>query len=70
MREANAADWLREAHGIQSGEERAAQVAQAISLTHANIERAVRKVAPQAGALFDIRAGSFDALCRGEDPKP
>lgn len=70
MREANAADWLRETYGIEAEEELASQVAQAISRTHANIEREVRKAAPQPGALFDAHAGSFDALCRGDGLKP
>ncbi|GGE41792.1 hypothetical protein GCM10007276_18880 [Agaricicola taiwanensis] len=67
---ASTEDWLREAHGIRPGDRTTADVAQAINTTHANIERAVRKVAPQPGALFDLRAASFDILCRGGDAAP
>lgn len=70
MSEANAADWLRETHGIEAEDELASQVAQAISRTHANIEREARQAALQPGALFDVRAGSFEALCRGDGPNP
>lgn len=70
MPEALARDWLRQAQGIEAGDEIASQVAQAIARTHANIERAVREVAPQAGGLFDVRAESFDSLCRGEGSEP
>jgi hypothetical protein len=66
MPEVQAKDWLRDAQGMEAGDEMASQVAQAIVRTHANIERAVRDVAPQAGGLFDLRAGSFETLCRGE----
>jgi hypothetical protein len=68
MNESNAADWLREAHGIRAPEELASQAAQAISRTHADIEREVRKAAPQPGGLFDVHAGSFEVLCRGDGP--
>lgn len=70
MRKTNAADWLREAHGIRAEEELVSRVARAIGRTHANIERETRKAAPRAGILFDVRMGAFDALCRGDGSKP
>jgi hypothetical protein len=70
MRQANAADWLSEAHGLSAGQEDALRVAELIVRTHANIEREVHKIAAEAGRLFDVRAESFDALCRGESTKP